>query len=102
MQTTRKIRINAGVKQGCLLSPLLLNLILDELLEKLKQTEVGVKIGNSRICCMAFADDLVLITQERVHMQILLERCKTFFDNKDLQANAGKCASLRCIPAGKK
>ena len=42
-QTTRKIRINAGVKQGCRLSPLLFNLILDELLEKLKQTEIGVK-----------------------------------------------------------
>ena len=42
-QTTRKIRIKAGVKQGCPLSPLLFNLILDELLEKLKQTEIGVK-----------------------------------------------------------
>ena len=35
-------------------------------------------------------------------MQILLETCETFFDNKGLQANAGKCASLRCVPAGKK
>ena len=35
-------------------------------------------------------------------MQILLERCKTFFDNKGLKANAGKCASLRRVPAGKK
>ena len=51
---------------------------------------------------MAFADDLVLITLERVHMQILLERCKTFFENKGLQANAGKCASLTCVSAGKK
>ena len=27
---------------------------------------------------MAFADDLVLTTEERIHMQILLERCKKF------------------------
>ena len=47
---TRKIQINAGVKQGCPLSPLLFNLILDELLEKLKRTEIGVKIRNDIVC----------------------------------------------------
>ena len=51
---------------------------------------------------MAFADDLVIIAEESIHMQILLESCKEFFDNKGFQANAGKCASLRCVPAGKK
>ena len=49
-RTTRKIQINAGVKQGCPLAPLLFNLILDELLEKLKRTEIGVKIGNDIVC----------------------------------------------------
>ena len=49
-RTTRKIQINAGVTQGCPLSPLLFNLILDELLEKLKRTEIGVKIENDIVC----------------------------------------------------
>ena len=35
-------------------------------------------------------------------MQILIEQSKEFFDTMGLQANAGKCASLRVLPAGKK
>lgn len=51
---------------------------------------------------MAFADDLVLTTEERIHMQILLERCKKFFNENDLIANTGKCASLRVVLVAKK
>lgn len=53
-KTTRRIKINAGVKQGCPLSPLRFSIIIDKLLEKLQQTYVGVKIGKSKICCMAY------------------------------------------------
>ena len=101
-KTTTKININSVVKQGCPLSPLLFNLIIDELIEKLKENNIGVQLGDSKVCCMAFADDLVLITEERIHMQILIEQSKEFFDQKGLQATAGKCATLRVVPAGKK
>ena len=101
-KATRKVRINAGVKQGCPLSPLLFNLIIDEVIEKLKKINVGIEIGRERICCMAFADDLVLISEERIHMQMLLEVSKRFLDQKGLRANPKKCASLRVVPAGKK
>ena len=101
-KTTRKVRINAGVKQGCPLSSLLFNLIIDELIEDLKKIKVGIEIGGERICCMAFADDLVLIREERIHMQMLLEESKRFLNQKGLRANPKKCASLRVVPAGKK
>lgn len=39
---------------------------------------------------MAFADDLVVIT-EGVHMKILLGHCKQFFEMKGLAVNAGRC-----------
>ena len=73
-KTTRRIKINSGVKQGCPLSPLLFNLIIDELLEKLKKKNIVIKIDNEIICCMAFADDLVILTQERIE-HVLLTRC---------------------------
>ena len=101
-KSTRKIQINAGVKQGCPLSPLLFNLVIDELLEKLRTMKIGIKIDKELLNCMAFADDLVLLTEERIHMQILIEETKRFFDDKGLMANAGKCASLRVVPVAKK
>ena len=97
-KTTRRIKINSGVKQRCPLSPLLFNQIIDELLEKLKKKNIVIKIDNEIICCMAFADDLVILMQERIEMQILLEECKEFCDAKGLRANAGKCASMRVVP----
>ena len=51
---------------------------------------------------MAFAVDLALITEERILMEILLERCKKFFDEKGLSVNVGKCTSLRVTPVPKK
>ena len=101
-KTTTAIKINAGVKQGCLLSPLLFNLIIDELIVKLKKLDVGTTLGKQKVCVLAFADDLVLITEDRFHMQLLTEESKEFFDQKGLKANAKKCASLRVIPVAKK
>ena len=75
-KSTRKIEINSGVKQGCPLSPLLFNLIIDELIEKLKRTNIGIELGGEKICCMAFADDLVLISENKIHMKILIEESK--------------------------
>lgn len=89
-KTTRKTAINSGVNQGCPLSPFLFNLVLDELIEKLKSKNIGVRINGSLLNVMAFADDLVVIT-EAVHMKILLEQCKQFFEIKGLAVNAERC-----------
>lgn len=75
-KSTRKIEINSGVKQGCPRSPLLFNLIIDELIEKLKRTNIDIELGGEKICCMAFADDLVLISENKIHMKILIEESK--------------------------
>ena len=46
---TRKIEINAGVKQGCPLSPLLFNLLMDELLCEIRATNLGVKVADEPV-----------------------------------------------------
>ena len=69
-KTTRKININSGVKQGCPLSPLLFNIIMDELISKLKNRDIGIKVAGQSIVVMAFADDLVLVTEDTSHMTI--------------------------------
>ena len=69
-----------------------------------KKIKIKIKKINKRQekQSQALADDLVLLTEHRIHMQILLEECKDFLDQKGLMANAGKCASLRVVPVAKK
>lgn len=97
-KTMGRININAVVKQGCPLSPLLFKLIIDQLIERLKKLNIGIQVGEELFCVMVFTDDLVLLREHRIHMQILLEEFKDFLDQKGLMANPGKCASLRVIP----
>ena len=95
---TRRIKINAGVKQACPLSPLLINRVINELLERIEQKKIRFKVGDTLINFMAFADDLVLIAEEPGDMKILLQMCEKFFDEKGLSVNATKCASLTVLP----
>lgn len=92
---TKRLNINSGVKQGCPLSPLLFNLIMDELLERLKKRKIVVEVDDELISVIAFADDLVLITEHSSHMAIALTECEQFFKEKGLKVNAKKSASLR-------
>ena len=102
-KSTRRIAINSGVKQGCPLSPLLFNIVMDELIERLKKRKIGVEVGGELITVMAFADDLVLVTEDASHMTIALYECEQYFKQKGLKVNSGKCGSMRILPVkGKK
>ncbi len=100
---TREININSGVKQGCPLSPLLFNIVMDELVDHLQTLNIGFTIENSKLCIMAFADDLVLVTDSYADMEVLINECEKFFDSKGLSVNAKKSLSFRSLPVkGKK
>ena len=100
---TRKININSSVKQGCPLSPLQFNIIMDELLEQLMQKKVGIKVGGETMEVIAFADNLVLLAEDPGDMTVLFKCSQDFFDEKGLSANPTVCVSLKVLPVkGKK
>lgn len=54
-----------GVRQGCPLCPMLFNILTADLEEKLgKVKKGGIKIGEKRICTLAYTDDMVLLVEE--------------------------------------
>lgn len=78
--STRPLKFNRGVKQGDPLSPLLFNILIDELLTKLHTLPVGGTIGpNIRCPAMAFADDLVLLEDDEAQFPINLGLVNDFF-----------------------
>ena len=89
----RNVRLLRGVKQGDPISPVLFNIVLDELLDILPK-EVGVNIGTERFNCLAYADDLILLSESKPGMDKLLNVTKGFFDKRSMKINVKKCFSL--------
>ncbi|NXD46680.1 PO21 protein, partial [Copsychus sechellarum] len=84
------IKILTGVKQGDPMSPVLFNLALDPLLCKLETEGYGFHQGSLRITAMAFADDLVLLSDSWDGMCGNIKILETFCDLTGLQTKGEK------------
>ena len=65
---------HTGVKQGNNISPTCFSLFINGLIGELKSCNVGIQVGCRKICTLAYADDIVLITASITEMQILLDK----------------------------
>ena len=59
-----------------MLSPTLFNLYLEELITRIRKSENGVKVGDKRLGCLAYAD--LLMTENKEDMEKLLRIADTF------------------------
>ena len=53
--------VKCGLKQDCLLSSLLYNLYIDDLIRDMKLLNLGIEVENDKICIVTFADDVILV-----------------------------------------
>ena len=61
-----------GLWQGCVLSPTMFNIFINDLPPKLMATSKGIHFGNSYVCCLLYADDLVILADITEDVQVLL------------------------------
>ncbi len=59
------LRLKLGLKQGCVMSPVLFSIYIAELGNRLMKSELGIKLGDKRIPGMFFADDMMLVGTEK-------------------------------------
>ena len=65
--TTNWFQIGKGVRQGCVLSPCLLNLNAENIMQNagLDEAQTGIKIARRSINNLRYADDTILMQKAR-------------------------------------
>jgi hypothetical protein len=62
-----------GVKQGCVLFPTLFSVLMNDLVDRLRQSNFGIDITSQLINCLLFADDVVLMANSQDELQKSLQ-----------------------------
>jgi exonuclease III len=79
-----------GVKQGCVLSPLLFNLYLHDLPSIFNDLCHPVSLHDSKLSCLMFADDLILLSESAIGLQNCLDCLSNYCDKWKLNVNLNK------------
>lgn len=89
-----------GVRQGDPLSPLMYNLVMNEILAEVPD-QVGYNLSGHNVNVLAFADDLVLIGATKDGAQTSLEKIVAAIMTFGLELASAKCAAFSLVPSGK-
>jgi hypothetical protein len=91
--------IETGVRQGCILSPWLYSLFINDLTRLLKkQTGFGASIdafGEHRLCVLLYADDIVLLSDDENGLEHLMDTVHAYADEWRFEVNHSKCGLMR-------
>jgi hypothetical protein len=89
--TSSWFRVKKGVRQGCVISPCLFNILAEMVMRRvLENWNGGFKIGGITINNLRYADDIVLIAETAEELQELVDRLVQEGTNYNLLLNVAK------------
>ena len=87
---TDKFRVDNGVRQGDSLSTSLFSIYINDLVDMLKNLNVGIEINGTNLCCLLFADDLVILAENVDDLKMLINNLYTWANTWRLSINISK------------
>ena len=88
---TEWFKVGTGLRQGCLLSPLLFNIYINDSAMQIKEKCHGVKLGDGeKVCVLIYADDMVLISETEKDLQDMLDILHEWCTTWDVLVNLDK------------
>lgn len=90
-EDTDAVAIRRGVRQGCVLSPLLFNIYSEAVISMaLTDLEAGIKINGTIVNNLRYADDTVLMAASEQDLQEILNRVNEHSERAGLSINISK------------
>ena len=97
---TNWFRVTNGLKQSFMLSPLLFNMFINNLVETIKGLGIGVDIGQEKVSILMYADDLVLLAENENDLQLLLNVLSDWCRSNRINVNETKSNVVHfCTPS---
>ena len=90
--TTDWFHIGKGVRQGCILSPCLINLYAEYVMQnaRLDEAQAGIKIAGRNINNLKYADDTTLMVESEEELKSLLMKVKEESEKAGLKLSIQK------------
>ena len=94
--------VQTGLKQGCILSPLLFNSFVNDLIHAIRALNCGVPFrDDDSLSILLYADDIVLLSEDVQQMQVMLNCLDTWCKNWGLDINYDKSKAIHFRTASK-
>ena len=93
-QLSDPFRVGVGLRQGCVLSPMLFSLYINGLIDDLKQKQCGVASGSTQIPGLLYADDTSLFGEDAKTLQQSLHVLEDWYQEWDMRGKVEKSAII--------
>ena len=89
-RSTDAFTVKSGLKQGCILSPLLFNLVMEHVARTILNRPEGIVFSNTTINCLAYADDVDIMGMSMREIETLTHAFKEGASHVGLEINQDK------------
>ena len=87
---TEEFHINTGIRQGDSISSTLFACFINDLVAEINNNKLGINIGNHRVSCLLYADDLVILSENEVNLQAMLISLCNWCEKWNIKINIKK------------
>ena len=87
---TELFDVESGVKQGCLLSPVLFNVFINDLVDSVRLCNRGIQVLDTNIDMLMYADDIVVLADNENDLQLMLDNICSWAHKWRIEFNTSK------------